>query len=295
MSEIWNEKYRPKVLDDVIGLPNGIKELVGSAMPHMLFVGPAGTGKTTTARIIIKEMGGDALELNSSDERGIGTIQDKVKGFASSMSMAGKMRIVFLDESDGLTKDAQNALRNMMEKYHKNCRFILTANYLEKVTTPLKSRCATFEFTTPNKKSIELFMIKILTENELNFTQLEPLQKIIDDHYPDIRSCINALQKSIKEDKVVYEGKQFIDSKKLFTMLKEKRLKEIRQFLRTDGLDIKALLVGLSDEVIDSELPIDKKKEMFEAVCDANRGLGLGWIPRLELENLCLKLVKVME
>ena len=143
---VWNEIYRPTKLSEVINLPQQLPPLINDNLPHLLLHGVPGIGKTTTARIIIKQLGAECLELNASDERGIDTIREKVKSFAASMSMNGKIKIVFLDECDGLTPQAQESLRNIIEKYHKFCRFVGSANYINKIIDPLKSRFSLIEF-----------------------------------------------------------------------------------------------------------------------------------------------------
>ncbi|MBM3309616.1 MAG: AAA family ATPase, partial [Candidatus Altiarchaeales archaeon] len=146
----WTEKYRPKRLKDMVGqeaITERLEAYVKSkSIPHLCFAGPAGTGKTTAAICIASELFGgdishDFLELNASDERGIDTVRGKIKDFARTRSLIGDFKIIFLDEADSLTSDAQNALRRTMEKYTQTCRFILSCNYSSKIIEPIQSRC----------------------------------------------------------------------------------------------------------------------------------------------------------
>jgi replication factor C small subunit len=175
VSEIWTEKYRPGKFDEVVGQEEIVKRvssLVNSLnIPHLLFAGPAGTGKSTLALIIVKSLYGASwkenyLELNASDERGIQIVREKVKNFARTKSLGNvPFKIIFLDEADALTPEAQQALRRTMENYSNTCRFILSCNYSSKVIDPIQSRCVLFRFKILEKKDIEK-VIKRIAERE---------------------------------------------------------------------------------------------------------------------------------
>src|SRR3990167_6976996 len=194
-NEIWIEKYRPKRFEDVIGQNlSHIKDHLKN-LPHFLLVSKSpGTGKTSTAKIIIKELKADFISLNASDERGIDVIRNKIKTFAMTRSTNGKFKIVHLDEADYLTRDAQPALRNMMETYASNCRFILTANYENKLIEPLRSRCVRIEFSTPSKTQISVLLQTIVQKENLN-VEMTLINQLIDKCYPDIRKMVNNLQR----------------------------------------------------------------------------------------------------
>jgi DNA polymerase III delta prime subunit len=197
---VWIEKYRPKTFDDLIlpeleknSLINHLKNQ--KSIPSFIFYSSKpGTGKTSTAKVIINTLGCDSKIINSSDERGIDTIRDKISMFARSMSTDGKKRCVFLDEADGLTKQAQDSLRNLMETYSENCFFILSCNDISKIIEPLKSRCISICFETPDREEIFYKLQDICANEEIEDASAEDITKLVSKYYPDIRSMILALQ-----------------------------------------------------------------------------------------------------
>jgi len=199
---ILTERWRPKSFINVIGLNPKIPEMVGKDQPHFLFYGRAGTGKTTTAKIIIKELNANFLILNASDERGIDTIREKVKSFVSTKSTNEQIKIVFLDESDALTPPAQTSLRNLMETYSRNARFILCCNYVNKIIEPLQSRCACFEFKQNNSGAVLEYIKKIVSEENIQITETA-LIKLIENNLPDIRKIICKLQELKSLDRLI--------------------------------------------------------------------------------------------
>ena len=202
-SDIWTEKYRPDSFEGVVGQSEIVKRIqsLTSALniPHLLFAGPAGTGKSTLALIIVKSLYGkdwkeNYLELNASDERGIQIVREKVKNFARTKSL-GKVpfKVIFLDEADALTHEAQQALRRTMENYTNNCRFILSCNYSSKIIDPIQSRCAIFRFKLLEKKDIER-RINFIAQNEKLTTSPEAIEVLYEGSEGDCRRAINLLQ-----------------------------------------------------------------------------------------------------
>lgn len=195
-NSLWVEAYRPKKLEDYIGnehLKEKVKGYIeNNDVPHLLFYGKAGTGKTTLAKLIVNSIDCDYIIINASDERNVDTIRDKVKGFASTIGFK-KWKIIVLDEVDYMSYLAQPMLRNIMETFSKHCRFILTCNYVEKVIEPIQSRCQTFQIIPPTKKDVAVSISKILTSEGVKF-EPKNLVPIIDAGYPDIRKIINTCQ-----------------------------------------------------------------------------------------------------
>ena len=201
--ELWVEKYRPQTLDTYIGnnvIKNKITDYLKQvSIQNLLFYGVAGTGKTTLAKLIAKNLNCDLLYINASDERGIDTIREKIIPFASSMSF-NDVKIVILDEADYITPQAQATLRNTMESFSDTTRFILTCNYLERIISPLQSRCQTFEITPPSKDEVYKKLEFILDEEGM-LDYVIPIE-IINTYYPDIRKIINTTQGSIVDGQV---------------------------------------------------------------------------------------------
>lgn len=196
---IWYEKYRPTKLSE-LALDEKTQELLESYLekgeiPHLMFYGPAGSGKTTISMILIKKLAASMLLLNaSSDDRGIATVKTKVKQFAAAKTMLkNKVNIVLFDEADGLTPDSQMALKNTIETFHKNCRFIFTCNFFDKIIEPIKSRCVTIHFETPPEKAIIKHCRTILKSEKIKSTR-KNIKTVVERYYPDVRSIINNLQ-----------------------------------------------------------------------------------------------------
>ena len=203
MKEIWTEKYRPKNLDEVIGqkhVTERLKAYVASRnMPHLLMTGPAGTGKTTCSLAMAREMFGDDwkgnfIELNASDERGIDVVRGKIKEFARTAPLGGaEFKIIFMDEADALTSDAQAALRRTMEKFSKICRFILSCNYSTKIIDPIQSRCAVFRFKPLSREDVRDFLSRIVKEENIDIED-DALEALVHVARGDMRRAVNSLQ-----------------------------------------------------------------------------------------------------
>lgn len=195
---IWYEKYRQKDINDLV-LPDSLRERFQSYIedgefPHLLLVGPKGSGKTTLSLILIEAVGAIPLILNaSSEDRGIETVRGKVKQFAASQTADNQLKVVFLDEADQLTLESQKALRNTVETYAANCRFILTANYGDKIIPPLHSRCTVFNFDSLPKNLTVKYCRHVLACENVTYER-DDLIKVVDRYYPDIRTIINNLQ-----------------------------------------------------------------------------------------------------
>ena len=240
-NSLWVEKYRPVNLDTYIG-NDFIKDKVtiyleSNDVPHLLLHGAAGTGKTTLAKLIVKNIECDFMYINASDERGIDTIRTKIKGFASSVGFK-PLKVIILDESDYLTPDAQASLRNVMETFSEHSRFILTCNYVERIIDPIQSRCQSFQVIPPDRKQVAVHLSKILDQENVSY-EVNDIGLLVNGGYPDIRRVINAAQRQSANNKLVIDKQSSIlnDYKvKLLDILKSNKDKktsftEIRQLL----------------------------------------------------------------
>jgi len=203
VSEIWTEKYRPVIFSELVGQKDIVKRISSLTnslnIPHLLFAGPAGTGKSTLALIIVKDLfkqtwKDNYLELNASDERGINVVREKVKNFARTKSLGNvPFKVIFLDEADALTPEAQQALRRTMENYSATCRFILSCNYSSKIIDPIQSRCAIFRFKLLEKKDIEKVIQKISEQEKLTIDE-KAIEILYEGSEGDCRRAVNLLQ-----------------------------------------------------------------------------------------------------
>lgn len=238
MSEkVWIEKFRPRSFDEVIGqrhITKRLKKLVEnitngkSTLPHFLFSGDPGTGKTTVAQALIRELYGDdfrMLELNASDDRGIDTVRDKIKSYCRTSTVDGNLNIIFLDEADGLTTPAQEALRRTMEKYSTNTRFILSCNYSNKVIDALRSRCAILNFFPLSPRDIKKLIKRISISEGIRLTP-EAVSSLAFVSKGDARTCLNALhylsssQSGEITEKDIYDYAWRVDIQQITELLK---------------------------------------------------------------------------
>jgi len=243
-NSLWVEKYRPRKLTEYVGnehLKQKVSDYLQSGdVPHLLFFGKAGTGKTTLAKLIVNSISCDYIVINASDENNVDTVRNKVKGFASTIGFKD-MKVIILDEFDYMTPNAQAILRNLMETFSKHCRFILTCNYVEKVIDPIQSRCQTFQIVPPSKKEVAVQISQILGKEGVGF-QPKDLVPIIDSSYPDIRKIINTCQLNSTKGQLKLDTTSVIDS------------------------DIKSKVVEI---LKDSDAKPNKWKNIRQAVADA--------------------------
>ena len=260
-NRLWVEKYRPSNLDTYIGNEH-LKEKVSvylesGDLPHLLLYGKAGTGKTTLAKILVKNIECDYLYINASDENNVDTVRNKVKNFASTMGFKD-YKIIILDECDYITPNAQAALRNLMETFSKHCRFILTCNFVERIIDPIQSRCQSFQIIPPSKKEVAKHVHGILLKENV-MSNMEDLKVLIDSGYPDIRRVINVAQRNVVKDKLKLDTTSIIQNdyklkllKILKTQDKKTAFKDIRQLLLdnkiTDFADLFRLLYDKVDD-----------------------------------------------
>jgi len=213
LKELWVEKYRPSSIGEYVFRDGKQKHQVQSwvesgAIPHLLFSGSAGTGKTTLAKVLLKELGvddGDVMFINASSENNVDTMRTKINGFASSLPFSGEFKYVLLDESDYLSQNAQAILRNMMETYSSTCRFILTCNYPNKVIPAIHSRCQGYHIEKLDTNEFTARVAEILITEGIN-PDLEILDVYVRSAYPDLRKCINMVQQNIVDGALQQPG-----------------------------------------------------------------------------------------
>ena len=308
-SDMWAEKYRPKYLDELTNQKEIVSRLTSFVteknLPHLLFVGPAGVGKTTSILALSRDLYGPGyrnfiLELNASDERGIDVIREKVKNFARTAAIASPVsfKILIMDEADSLTTAAQHALRRTMEIYTRTCRFCLIGNYSENIIDPIQSRCSVFRFGPLAESDMKSYIKNIATNEKIDILD-EGLDALFQASQGDLRKATNLLQAaaatgSIIDDVTVYAVLGKVSPERIRTMIKlalEGQFIESREVLReqliNEGLAPDDIIRMVYSEIMRSTLFTEQwKVKLSDAVGEVDYRLTQGARPEIQLSTL---------
>ena len=274
---LWVEQYRPKTVDDCIlpqNLKNTFKEFVEQGnIPNVILSGGPGVGKTTIAKAVLDEIGATYMMINGSEESGIDVLRTKIKNFASTVSLEGGRKYLILDEADYLNpQSTQPALRGFMEEFHKNCGFILTCNYKNRLIEPLHSRCSVIDFSIPKSEKANLAMdfmkrVEFILQSESVEYEKKVLAELIQRHFPDWRRTLNELQRysvSGRIDAGILIDMAEINIKELMMFMKEKEFTNVRKWV-VNNLDVDS--VRLIRSVYDSLYTFLDHSTIPHAVC----------------------------
>ena len=307
-NQIWVDKYRPQTLGEIIGQDHFVKRVKAfinsKSLPHLLFAGAPGTGKTTTALVVARElygengMKGNFLELNASDDRGIDVIRNQIKEFAKLKSLTDvPYKIICLDEADSLTKDAQQALRRTMEKYSSSCRFILSCNELAKILDPIQSRCVIFRFKRLDGKSLNILLSKVEKEEKLKIDK-NAKTLLVEISQGDVWRLLNTLQAATSINKkvnlkLINEIIDIIKPKEIEEMINHAisgdflKARDMMIRLRTlKGLSSLEILKEIYKRVLDMEIDSKLKIKFVDRIATVEFRLVEGSDEELQLESL---------
>jgi replication factor C small subunit len=293
-SMIWSERYRPRRVSEMVGdfktkIMLYLKD--PKAIPHFLFYSKTpGTGKTTLAKAIINELGCDALIINSSDDRKIEVVRDRVKEFSITKSSRDDVkRVVFLDECDGMLKASQDALRNIMETYSSNVSFILTCNNINKVIEPLKSRCVMLPFAYPDKKEIKVYLTYICQKEKMEFTD-EGLDTLIELNYPSIRNCVLGLQDLFTQQlAVVPENIKPVNEMfdEMWKLYKEKKWYEIKTVVLQSTVEPRELNTFFWNKFLE-----ENNTKGIQITCRNEKDISVGADAKIVFISSLIELIK---
>ena len=291
---VWREKYRPQKFEDLIfegkDLLSKYLEKKESIPSFIFSSSKPGTGKTSTAKLISKHLGADTIIINSSDERGIDTIRDKIKDFARSLSSNETKRLIFLDEADGLTRPAQDSLRNLMETYTDNCFFIFSCNDVSKLIEPIRSRCVEMHFGIPDAKEIKSRLEYICKQEKLECN----IDRVIEKYYPDIRSMVKSLQmiKLTGCDEVNEEEKYA----EFLGYMRTKNIAKIQEKVYAKSFDFMGFNKWIFDYLFKNweKAGLTKISQALNCLADTEKHYNLGVNLQVIFVNNVLKIIEIL-
>ena len=279
---LWTEKYRPKILDEIVGQDKFVADAthwdgVNTTMPNVILYGVAGVGKTAAAHVLANRLLGENkksnfFEINASDDRKLDTVRTTIKDIAMSMKMGDvPHKIILLDEMDGMTPDAQNALKRVMERYSYNCRFIITCNHRHKIIAPLQSRCANYHFTALSNEDVKLILTRVLEMEGKNMPDSADFDTFINGLQGDIRRGLTELQASVNSNtpiKILIDRTQKPYKEIMQYVLNKDYNKALNKTHRLVGLsvDMKTVCQNLHETVMDMDIETNLKFKYLRVI-----------------------------
>ncbi|WP_347721674.1 replication factor C small subunit [Candidatus Nanohalococcus occultus] len=310
MIDVWTEKHRPDTLDEVVGQEKIVERLKSfveqDSIPHLMFTGPAGTGKTTSAIALAKDLYGDSwkqnfMETNASDDRGINVVREKIKNFARTKPVNADYKIIFLDEADNLTSDAQQALRRTMEQFSENCRFILSCNYSSKIIDPIQSRCAVFRFNRLTDEQVKQYIDRVADSEGFEISD-DAKDAVLRVSEGDLRRVTNVLQTTSLntgdiEEQDVYSASAALKPEEI-TKIMENALagkfmdarEELSELMIDRGLDGQDVIASVHRELFDLDIDDRKKLELVDSLAEYEFRIAEGGTDDIQIEALLAKL-----